>query len=383
MSQPQSSASHKRKPLLLALTVLFVAAGIGYGIYWATVASKRETTDNAYVGGNVVTLTSQVTGTVTEIRADETQLVKAGDDLVRLDPADATVALRQAEAKLGETVRDLKKQYANVDQYEVILEQRRIDLKKARADYDRRAPLAAEQLVAAEEVAHAKEALDNAQVGLDVAQKQLEAARAGVSGVDLIHHPGVLAAKSNFVQAWLTSRRNAIPAPVTGYVAKRGVQVGARVTPGTTLMTIVPLDQLWVDANFKESELKNIRIGQKAKAVADVYGSKVEYHGTVIGLAAGTGSAFSLLPAQNATGNWIKVVQRVPVRIALDAKELSEHPLRVGLSMEVEVDTENRDGTVLATQPAARPLFTTKALEQPLPDAEKLADDIIARNATH
>ncbi|WP_148713923.1 HlyD family secretion protein [Chitinolyticbacter meiyuanensis] len=381
MSEQQATVSKQRKPALLILTTLFIAAGIGYAVYWATVASKREVTDNAYVGGNQVTLTSQVSGNVTEIRADETQLVKAGEDLVMLDPADATVGLRQAEAKLGETVRELRKQYANTAQFETVLQQRRTDLTRARADYQRRAPLVADQLVAAEEVAHAKEALTNAELAVDVAQKQLDASRAGIEGVDLIHHPSVLAAKSNFVQAWLTTRRNALPAPVSGYVAKRSVQVGNRVTPGTALMNIVPLDALWVDANFKESELKHIRIGQPAVLVADLYGGEVEYHGKVVGLGAGTGSAFSLLPAQNATGNWIKVVQRVPVRIALDPAELTEHPLRIGLSMEVTVDTHERGGPVLATQPVSRPLFTTRALEQPLPEAERLADDIIARNA--
>ncbi|HSC81241.1 MAG TPA: HlyD family secretion protein [Chitinolyticbacter sp.] len=381
MSEQQNPAASRRKPALLILTTLFVVTGIGYAVYWAAFAGKRVTTDNAYVGGNQVTLTSQVSGNVTEIRADETQLVKAGEDLVLLDPADATVALRQAEARLGETVRELKKQYANIAQFETVLEQRRSDLTRVRADYDRRVPLAAEQLVAAEDVAHAREALKNAELAVDVAHRQLEAARAGIDGVDLIHHPSVLAAKSSYVQAWLTTRRNALPAPVSGYVAKRAVQVGNRVAPGTALMNIVPLDALWVDANFKESELRNIRIGQPATLVADAYGSGVEYHGKVVGLAAGTGSAFSLLPAQNATGNWIKVVQRVPVRVALQPDELAAHPLRVGLSMEVTVDTTAREGPVLATQPAGKPLFTTRSLEQPLPEAERLADDIIARNA--
>ncbi|XZG68878.1 HlyD family secretion protein [Chitinibacteraceae bacterium HSL-7] len=376
-----SEVSKKRKPALLALTALFIVAGVGYGIYWMTVASQREVTDNAYVGGNQVMLTSQVVGTVTEIRADETQLVTAGEGLIQLDPADAQLALAQSRARLGETVRDLKKQYAATAQYEAALAQRRSDLTRARADYGRRVPLAKDQLVAAEELAHAKETQTNAELALDVTQKQLDAARAGIEGVELIHHPAVEAARSAYVQAWLASRRNALPAPVTGYVAKRNVQVGARVTPGQALMSIVPLDALWVDANFKESELKHLRIGQPVELVADAYGDDVTFHGKVVGLSAGTGSAFALLPAQNATGNWIKVVQRVPVRIALDAKELAEHPLRIGLSMEVKVDTHQRDGAVLAAKPVAAPLFKTQAFMQPLNEAETEADAIIARNA--
>src|SRR5262249_38919258 len=206
-------------------------------------------------------------------------------------------------------------------------------------DVPGRQPLAADNTLPAEEVAHAQQAVKAAQAALEVAQRQVDAARAGVQGVSLAQHPSVLAARADYVQAWLGLRRNAVVSPVSGYVGKRSVQVGSRVIPGTALMSIVPLDQLWVDANFKESELRNLRVGQPAKLEADTYGGKVQYHGKVLGLSPGTGSAFSLLPAQNATGNWIKVVQRVPVRIALDAAELREHPLRIGLSMDVTVDT--------------------------------------------
>ncbi|AOY01116.1 HlyD family efflux transporter periplasmic adaptor subunit [Jeongeupia sp. USM3] len=371
---------NKRRGLMLAIAGAFIVAGVAYAAYYGLVLSQREETDNAYVGGNLVTLTSQVAGTVVGINADETQLVEAGREVVRLDPADAAVALRQAEARLGETVRQLRSQYANADQVDSTLAQRRIELQKAEADLARRAPLAGDATVSAEEIAHAKDAVENARAALTVAQKQSEAAHAGIDGVKIADNPSVLAARANYTQAWLASQRNALVAPVSGYVAKRSVQVGSRVAPGASLLSIVPLDALWVDANFKESELKNIRIGQPVKVRADLYGGDVEYHGKVVGLAAGTGSAFSLLPAQNATGNWIKVVQRVPVRIALDAKELAAHPLRVGLSTTVEVDTRDRNGPVLATQPAQQPVYTTKAFEEPLLNAEKLADAIIAKN---
>ncbi|GGP23704.1 HlyD family secretion protein [Silvimonas iriomotensis] len=376
----QPAEQKRRKPVMAILTTVFVLAGIGYGIYYATVLSQREETDNAYVGGNLVTLTSQVTGTVTEIRADETQFVKAGEELVKLDPVDAKVALAQSEAALGDAVRQLRQQYANAAQYDAALAQRKIDLAKAQDDLNRRAPLAADHTVSSEEVSHAKDSVETAKAALDVAEKQAAAAHASIDGVDIPNNPTVLRARANFEQAWLSVQRNAIVAPASGYVAKRGVQVGARITPGQSLLSIVPLDQVWVDANFKESELRNIRIGQPAKLTADIYGGKVEYSGKVVGLGAGTGSAFSLLPAQNATGNWIKVVQRVPVRIELDKKELADHPLRVGLSMVVEVDTHSRDGAVLSSAPENKPLFSTEAFSQPMQEADKLADSIVRKN---
>ncbi|MEC5384899.1 HlyD family efflux transporter periplasmic adaptor subunit [Uliginosibacterium sp. H3] len=370
----------KRRIVLIGITLLFILAGIAYAIYYSLVLSQEEETDNAYVGGNLVTLTSQVTGNVQEIRADETQMATAGAEIVRLDGTDAEVALRQAEAKLGNTVRQLRSRYADVSQYEADIARKRLAVQTAEDDLARRSPLAADHTVSAESVAHARQAVADAQAALAVSIKQAEASRAGLSGVNIAQHPSVLAAKADFVQAWLAMRRNAILAPVSGYVAKRSVQVGQRVTPGVALMSIVPLDQLWVDANFKESELQNIRAGQPAEIEADVYGSKVKYHGKVVGMSAGTGSAFSLLPAQNASGNWIKVVQRVPVRIALDPKELVEHPLRIGLSTTVTVGTHDRQGAMLGAPMPATPVYATQTLSQPVKDADGIADGIIAKN---
>ncbi|HZX26347.1 MAG TPA: efflux RND transporter periplasmic adaptor subunit [Telluria sp.] len=374
LKQPQ-----KRRQLLLAITILFVLGAIAYGVYYKLVLANEEETDDAYVGGNLVTVSAQVAGNVAEIRADETQMVQAGQPLVKLDPVDAELALSQAQARLGNAVRQLRERYTGVAQYDAVLRQRALAVARAQEDLARRQPLAADHTVSGEEVAHARRALDEAKAAQDVAQRQLEAARAGISGVDIATHPAVQAARADLVQAWLAVRRNTVPAPVSGYVAKRSVQVGSRVTPGTSLMSIVPLDQLWVDANFKESDLKDIRAGQPAQVVADVYGGKVTYHGKVLGLAAGTGSAFSLLPAQNATGNWIKVVQRVPVRIGLDAKELAAHPLRIGLSTTVTVDVK-AGGTALGSAAPNAPVYTTAALSQPLNDAQAAADAIIARN---
>jgi membrane fusion protein (multidrug efflux system) len=370
----------KRKFMLAAITLAFIAAGIAYAAYYEIVLSKIQETDNAYVGGNLVNISSQVTGNVTEIRADETQMVQAGAPLIQLDAADADIALQQADAKLGAAVRQQRQRYADVAQYDANVTLRKLQLKNAEDDLARRKPLAADHTVSGEEVEHARQAVEDARAAIAVAVKQEEAAKAGVSGVAVAQHPSVQAAKADYVQAWLAARRNTILAPVSGYVAKRSVQIGARATPGTSLMSIVPLDQLWVDANFKESELKNIRVGQPAKVEADMYGSKVEFHGRVVGLSAGTGSAFSLLPAQNASGNWIKVVQRLPVRIALDAKELKEHPLRIGLSTTVSVDVSKTDGPVLGAAMPQTPVYTTQALTQPLQQAGGAADAIIAHN---
>jgi membrane fusion protein (multidrug efflux system) len=370
----------KRRAVLAGITIAFLAAGAAYGAYYALVASKRMETDNAYVGGNLVNVSSQVTGSVIEIRADETQLVKAGDPIVRLDPSDAEVALAQAEARLGTAVRQQRERYSNVEQLGAVVEQRRVSLKTAQEDLARRAPLALDNIVSGEDVAHARRAVDDAKAALDVALKQVTAARVAVAGVAPAEHPTVLAAKADYLSAWLAARRNAIVAPVSGYVAKRSVQVGSRIAPGAPLLSIVPLDQLWIDANFKESELRDIRVGQPAKIEADLYGSKVTYHGKVVGLAAGTGSAFSLLPAQNASGNWIKVVQRVPVRISLDPKELAQHPLRVGLSATVDVDISNQGGGALGTVAAPAPSYTTTVLNQPLQQAQAATDAIVAKN---
>ncbi|MGV7207304.1 efflux RND transporter periplasmic adaptor subunit [Oxalobacteraceae bacterium A2-2] len=370
----------KRKKVLLGITLLFIVAGAAYAGYYETVLVKQQETDNAYVGGNLVTVSSQVAGNVQDISADETQMVQAGTPLIHLDGADAEVALRQAEARLGNAVRQQRQRYADVGQYDATLAERRLVLKNAEADLARRLPLAADATISGEEVEHARQAVANARAAIAVAQKQAEAAQSGVAGVPVAQHPAVQAAKADYEQAWLAARRNTLLAPVSGYVAKRSVQVGQRVTPGTALLSIVPLDQLWVDANFKESELRNIRIGQPARVEADMYGGKVEFHGKVVGLSAGTGSAFSLLPAQNASGNWIKVVQRLPVRIALDPKELAAHPLRVGLSTTVTVDVSKTDGPVLGSPVASTPVYSTQALAQPLQQAAAAADAIITGN---
>jgi membrane fusion protein, multidrug efflux system len=376
----QAPASNsKRKLLMTLLTGVILVAAIAYGLYYFLVARFHETTDDAYVNGNVVQITPQVTGTVVAVNADDTQTVKLGEPLVVLDGADARVALQQSEANLAQTVRQVRGLFVNNDQYLAQVAQRQSDLSRAQDDLRRRLTVAQTGAVSQEEISHARDAVKAAQAALDAALQQLASNRALTSNTTIATHPNVLAAATKVRDAYLNNARDTLPAPVTGYVAKRSVQVGQRVSPGTPLMAIVPLDTVWVDANFKEVQLKHMRIGQPVTLTADVYGSSVVYHGKVIGFSAGTGSAFSLLPAQNATGNWIKVVQRLPVRIALDPKDLHAHPLRIGLSMQADVDIKFDSGSQLGNAPNT--VYQTNVFDKYGDEADAEIARIIAANA--
>ena len=363
----QPNGNTRRKKALTALASVVVVAGLGWAAYEYLVASHYESTDNAYVQGNVIQITPQIGGTVTAILADDTDFAKAGQALVQLDPADARVALDQAEAALGQAVRQVRTLYANnatlaaqIALREADVVRARSDIARASDDLKRRQSLTGNGAVSKEELSHAQQQLDSAQSALSAAQagvlaarEQLASNQALTDGTRIEQHPSVQMAAAKVREAYLATQRTALLAPVDGYVAKRTVQLGQRVAAGMSLMSLIPLANVWVDANFKEVQLRNIRIGQPASLVADLYGKKVEYKGMVTGLGAGTGAAFSLLPAQNATGNWIKVVQRVPVRIALEPRQLAENPLRVGLSMNVEVDVSRQDGKTLTDAPRA------------------------------
>ena len=370
----------KRRVILIVIALVFVLAGIAWWLLYVFVFSLRETTDDAYVNGNQVSVSSQIAGTVTAVLADDTQLVQEGQPLVRLDPTDAEVALAKARSALASAVRQVRQQTEQASQYDSAIASRRTDLSQAQADLNRRQPLLADKAIAPEEVAHARETVRNAENALDQVLRQSAAAHALVDGTAVAENPAVMQAKAAFREAWINHERTSIVAPVGGYVAQRSVQVGSRTQPGQPLMTIIPLGDLWVDANLKESQLRNVRIGQPVAVESDVYGGSVEYHGHVVGLAPGTGAAFALLPPQNASGNWIKVVQRVPVRISLDAKELHDHPLRVGLSTAVKVDTRDRNGAVLATAPATKPVAETDVYANDFAKAEQEADAIVRAN---
>ncbi len=372
------AAPGKRKPMLVLLGIAIVASAAAYSAYYLTVARFHESTDDAYVSGNLVQLTPQVTGTVVAVNADDTQIVKVGDPVVTLDAADARVALGNAEAVLGQTVRQVSSLYVNNDFYAASVAERQADLARANDDLHRRTAITETGAVSAEDVAHARDAVETAQAALDAARQQSQSNHALTDRTSIADHPNVQAAASKVRDAYLSYARNTLPAPVTGYVARRSVQVGQRVAPGTPLMAIVPLDGVWVDANFKEGQLKHMRIGQPVIMTADVYGSSVKYHGKVVGFSAGTGSAFSILPPQNATGNWIKIVQRLPARIQLDPAELEAHPLRIGLSMQVDVEVRDDSGRELAA--ATNTAYHTAVFDQYGAQADAEIAKIIAQN---
>ena len=375
----------KRKRRLMFLGLACVLVAVAYGLYWWLVARFVVDTDNAYVQGNVVQITPQVGGSVVAIEVNDTDSVKAGQLLVRLDPVDARVALDQAEALLAQTVREVRTTFATNNTLGATINARQADLARSeadsgrlRADFSRRENLTDGGAVSVEELQHLKTAVANARsaeaaaaASLKEAKEQLVRNEALTEGTSVENHPRVLAAAAKYREAWLAFKRCEIVAPVSGTVARRSVQLGQRLASGVPIMSIVPLDQLWVDANFKESQLGNLRVGQPVVLTADVYGRRTEYAGRVVGLGAGTGAAFSLLPAQNATGNWIKIVQRVPVRIALDGKELAEHPLRVGLSMEVKVDVRDQSGASLSETRHEESQSSTRVFD----DLDQAADE--------
>ncbi|WP_027210038.1 HlyD family secretion protein [Burkholderia sp. WSM2232] len=380
-SKGQASATPpaRRKRLIALLAAAVAIAAVAYGAYYFTEGRFHQQTDDAYVNGNLVQLTPQVTGTVIAVNTDDTQIVKMGAPVVALDPADAKLALADAEAQLGQTVRRVSGLYANNGFYAANVAQREADLARARDDLRRRQAVADTGAVSAEDIAHARDAVSVAQAALDAARQQGNANQALTDRTTVELHPDVQAAAAKVRTAWLAYARDTLPAPVTGYVAQRQVQVGQRVAPGTPLMAIVPLDGVWVDANFKEVQLKHMRIGQPVTLTSDVYGSSIRYHGHIEGFSAGTGSAFATLPAQNATGNWIKIVQRLPVRIALDPAELAAHPLRIGLSMVVDVDTRDESGSQLGAAQNTR--YRTDVFTGYENQADAAIERIIKQNA--
>ena len=377
---PANPQSSKRRKILGILAITFAVTGLGWLLLSHFVLALREKTDDAYVAGHQVSISSQVSGTVTEVRVDNTALVEAGQVLVQLDPVDSATALARAEAELAKAVRQVRQQSALAGQYDGAIQQRRLELERAEADLAQRAPLAAEQAIAGEEVRHARETVAIARAALDQAQRQSAAAHALVDGAALGDNPMVQEARAHYRDAWIAAKRNAIVAPIRGYVAQRSVQLGQRIAPGQPLMSVIALDDLWIDANFKESQIRNLRLGQPVEVRSDLYGSEAPFQGKVVGLAAGTGGAFSLLPAQNASGNWIKVVQRVPVKVSLDKADLQKHPLRIGLSTTVTVDTRDRSGPVIASASEQSANPSTAVYATDLVAATAAADAIVARN---
>lgn len=362
---------------LLAIVVLLLAAA---ALWYFMFGRWFQETDDAYVQGNQVQITPLVTGTVVAINADDGMRVERGQLLVQLDPADTEVALQQAQANLAKTVRQTRGLYRSVEGAQAELNARQVTLNRVREDFARRKGLASTGAISDEELAHARTELAAAEAAVAGSRETFERSNALVDDTVIATQPDVQAAAAQLRQAYLNNARAGIVAPVSGYVARRSVQVGQRVQPGTALMAVVPTEQMWVEANFKETQLRHMRLGQEVELRSDLYGGEVKYKGRIDSLGLGTGSAFSLLPAQNASGNWIKIVQRVPVRIAIDAKQLADNPLRIGLSMKAEVSLRDQKGTVLPTTTAKGQVFDTDVYAKQLHSADDVIHEIIQSN---
>ncbi|MBN3067317.1 multidrug efflux MFS transporter periplasmic adaptor subunit EmrA [Pectobacterium brasiliense] len=379
---PQKNKKQQRKRVLSLLTFIFVVLGCAWLVYWFLVLRHHENTDDAYVAGNQIQIMAQVSGSVTHVNVDNTDFVKQGQVLVELDPTDAQQAFERAKTGLANSVRQTHQLIINSKQYQANIELRQTELNKAQSDLSRREALGSANAIGREEVQHARDAVATAKAALEVARQQYQANQAMILDTPLEKQPAIQQASVEMRDAWLALQRTKIVSPIDGYVSRRSVQIGARISSTSALMAVVPANHLWVDANFKETQLANMRIGQPATVIADIYGDDVVYQGKVVGLDMGTGSAFSLLPAQNATGNWIKVVQRLPVRIEIDPKQVAEHPLRIGLSALVNVDTANTEGSALAETSRTTPAYQSDALTLDLTPVNQEISAIIQANAS-
>ncbi|WP_367190239.1 HlyD family efflux transporter periplasmic adaptor subunit [Burkholderia sp. Ed8] len=367
----------RRKRFTVFFAIVLLAA-IAWIVYWLLSDRYYEDTDDAYVAGSIVQVAAQIPGAVTDVLVADTQAVRAGQMLVKLDDTEASVAFAQAKAQLAQAVRQVANARISNTMYVEAVNARRADLSLAQRALAARSGASVE-IVAPEELARARAAVAGAQANLAAAQAQLDAARALGSKLPVDESPAVVQAAAQFKLAYRNLKRTTIVAPVDGTIGQRSVQVGQQVGPGVPLMSIVQLNRLWIEANFKEGQIRHMRVGQPVEVVSDLYGSRITYRGRVQGFSAGTGSAFSMLPSQNAAGNWIKVVQRVPVVIALDARDLAAHPLRVGLSMRATVDTHDRNGHALDSEPPT-PAVSTRVHDGVASDAEAAAASIIRKN---
>jgi membrane fusion protein (multidrug efflux system) len=381
MSDPANSNTRNgaRRRALIGVGAVVLIGVLAWGAYWLLYARFFQSTDDAYVSGDIVAVTARDPGTVLALHADNTQWVERGQLLLELDPASANIAMQSAEADLAHTVRAVSGLFSKADELRAQIVQASVQLNQSNSDYARRLHAVKDGAVSQEDLTHARDAQANAKAAVNVAQNQLEQTLSQIRGTTVATNPDVLAAEARLRNAALTLRHMRIAAPVSGQVAQRTVQLGEQIAAGTPLMAVVPLNDLWVDANFKEVQLSHMRIGQPVKVTADLYGSGVVFHGRVVGLSAGSGGAFALLPPQNASGNWIKIVQRVPVRVALDPNELKDHPLRIGLSVNATVDVRDQSGPMVATevrnmQPAPEASDTTNS-------ANALIEKIVAANS--
>ncbi|MCL1075439.1 efflux RND transporter periplasmic adaptor subunit [Shewanella dokdonensis] len=378
---PSSAKPSKRKTYLLGLLLVAAATGIGAYVYHQEYGRFYEDTDDAYVQGNLISIAPKIAGTVTQVFADEGDYVEKGQTLVKLDPSDARIALDSAEASLANVVRQTRGLYNDVDNYQAQVQVQEVNYRQAQADYQRRVKLAKSKLISDEEVIHYHDSLKAAENQLTAVKQALNAKLALTEGVTIANHPAIKSAIAQLQNAYLNLQYTQIKAPESGYIAKRAVQVGQQLTVGNALLVVVPLQQVWIDANFKESQMADMRIGQPVDIVADLYGDDVHFNGHIASLGLGTGSAFALLPEQNATGNWIKIVRRLPVRVVLDdVQQLKQHPLRIGLSTLVTVHLKDENGPLLAQTPVTKPRFSTDIYDDQLQHAHKLVNQILQEN---
>ena len=376
-----NNKSQQRKKGLSIFILLLLLIAIGSAAYWFFFIKGFEETEDAYVSGNQVMVSAQVAGNISKINVDNMDPVQAGDVLLELDDTNAKLSFEQAKSNLANAVRQVSQLNYTVKQLKSAVRANEITLAQAQGNLNRRVQLVKDGAIDKESFQHAKEAVELAKANLTTSQNQLEANQALLLDGPLSEQPQIQSAVSNFKQAWLNLERTKIRSPIKGYVARRNAQVGQAVSVGGALMAVVTTDQMWLDANFKETQLTHMRIGQPVKIHFDLYGKDKTFDGKVVGIEMGTGSAFSLLPTQNATGNWIKVVQRVPVRIQLDPQQLAENPLRIGLSATVKVDVSDSQGETLRDQAPATTLYSTNVLQYDESAVNNLIESIIRDNS--
>ena len=383
-SDTQNSSNNKsqqRKKGLSIFILLLLLIAIGSAAYWFFFIKGFEETEDAYVSGNQVMVSAQVAGNISKINVDNMDPVQAGDVLLELDDTNAKLSFEQAKSNLANAVRQVSQLNYTVKQLKSAVRANEITLAQAQGNLNRRVQLVKDGAIDKESFQHAKEAVELAKANLATSQNQLGANQALLLDGPLSEQPQIQSAVSNLKQAWFNLERTKIRSPIKGYVARRNAQVGQAVSVGGALMAVVTTDQMWLDANFKETQLTHMRIGQPVKIHFDLYGKDKTFDGKVVGIEMGTGSAFSLLPTQNATGNWIKVVQRVPVRIQLDPQQLIENPLRIGLSATVKVNVTDSQGETLRNQAPSTTLYSTNVLQYDESAVNNLIESIIRDNS--
>lgn len=375
-----SNKTKNRKKGLSIFILLLIVSGILTAFYWVFFLKDIESTEDAYVGGNQIMVSGQVAGNVAKINVDNMDKVRAGDILIELDDTNAKLSFEQAQSNLANAVRQIKQLEFTVQQLQAAVNANEITLAQAQGNLNRRVQLEKSGAIDQESFQHAKEAVALAKANLSSSQNQLAANQALLLARPLMQQPQIQNAVAAVKQAWLNLQRTQIKSPIDGYVARRSAQVGQAVSVGSPLMAVISTEQMWLDANFKETQLTEMRLGQPAEVHFDLYGKDKVFRGTVVGIDIGTGSAFSLLPSQNASGNWIKVVQRIPVRIQLDAQQIAENPLRIGLSATVKVNVANKDGAFLREIDAPRTHYTTDTLHYDESAVDSLIQSIIEQN---